>query len=222
MDELNLIIGHRVRDWRREFEVTQSTLADAVGVSRQSIISLEAGKCLPSISLALSLAKYFQHPLDQLLVFDIEKNQNQNEEDLMDRQIRPLRHTFERALDDVSVPFGRGFEHLLVPQMNIYQTEGEIVVEADVPGMTENDVDIEIRDGVLTIRGERKEEQEEKQKEYFHREVSYGAFQRAVTLPTDVIPEKATAEVKKGQLKVVLPKVKPVEAKGHELKSKGE
>lgn len=222
MDELNVIIGHRVRDWRREFEVTQSTLAEAVGVSRQSIISLEAGKCLPSISLALSLANYFQLPLDQLIVLDIKKNINQNEEVGMDRQIRPFRSMFDHAFDEALTLPSRGFEHLLVPQMNIYQTESDIVVEADVPGMTENNVDIEIHDGVLTIRGERKEETEDKQKEYFHREVSYGSFQRAVTLPTDVIAEKATAEVKKGQLKIVLPKVKPVLTKVHKLKAKGE
>ncbi len=221
MDELNLIIGHRVRDWRREFEVTQSVLAEAVGVSRQSIISLEAGKCLPSISLALSLAKYFQLPLDQLLVLDIDNNKNQHEEVRMDRQIRPFRSAFDRMFDEAIAPAGRSFDNFLVPQMNIYQTETEIVVEADVPGMTEDDIDIEIRDGVLTIKGERKEEKAEKKKEYFHREVAYGSFQRAVTLPTDVIPEKASAEVKKGQLTVILPKVQPIEAKVHKLKAKG-
>lgn len=137
---------------------------------------------------------------------------------------RPFRHGFgeiNRLMDDAfASPFHR-ISAVIAPQLNIYQTAGEIVVEADLPGMTDKDVDVEISEGVLTIKGERKYEEEEKKKEYFHREVAYGAFQRAITLPVDVDVEKTEATVKNGQLKVVLPKIEPVKPKVHKVVTRG-
>ncbi len=215
-----IIASNRLRDWRRERAVTQEELAGAVGVSRQSIIAVETGRCLPSVPLAIAIARFFDSPVEELFVLDDQSQKNR--EVSMNRELGPFRGMFDRMWEESMLPSRRAFDSGMVPQMNIYQTEKELVVEADVPGMSENDVDIEIRDGVLTIKGERKEQSEQKDHEYFHREVSYGAFQRAVTLPTDVIPEKATAEVKKGQLRVVFPKVEPEQPKVHKVKAKGE
>lgn len=212
-----MVIKNRIRDFRRDFELTQEQLADAVGVSRQSIISVESGRCLPSVPLAWAISRYFNHPIDQ--VFFIEPT---NEEATManDRGLSPFRHNFDRMIEEAIMPFGRGFGAVNTPQMNIYQHDSAIVVEADVPGMTEDDIDIEISDGVLTIKGERKEESEGKNKEYFHREVSYGSFQRAVTLPADVEVDKAEATVKHGQLRVVLPKIVAEQPKVHKVKAR--
>jgi len=223
-----IIVRNRIRDLRRESSITQEELAKRLGVSRQSIISVETGKCLPSVPLAFAISRFFQSPLEQLFVLENDDNDlgtsNVPLEDTM-REISPFRgasslhEAIDRMFEESIAPLRRGG---MVPSMNIYQTPKEIVVEADVPGMTEDDVDIEIRDGVLTIKGERKEEAEQKDKEYFHREVSFGSFQRAVTLPTEVMPDKATATVTKGQLKVVLPKAEPEQPKVHKLKAKAE
>lgn len=220
-----ITISNKIRDWRKELSITQEALADAVGVSRQSIISLESGRCMPSVQLAMAISRVLNMSLEKIFVIDNENKNNQ--EDNMSRELdpRPWRHglgDIDRMIDDAfSSPF-RQMGHTIAPQMNIYQTEGEIVVEADVPGMTDKDVDIEISEGVLTIKGERKYEEEENKKEYFHREVSYGIFQRAVTLPVEIDAEKAVATVKRGQLKVVLPKIEPEKPKIHKVKTKSE
>lgn len=217
-----IIIKNRIRDYRRERAITQEGLAEAVGVSRQSIISVETGKCLPSVPLALAIARFFHSPLETLFIIDASSNQLK-QEDTMVREISPFRgvsslhEAIDRMFDDALAPAKRGFEGI-VPRLDVYQTEKELLVEADVPGLTEDQVDIEVQDGVLTIKGERTEEQEEKNREYFHREVSYGSFHRALTLPVEVLPEKATATVKDGHLKVVLPKVEPQKPKVHKLK----
>lgn len=219
-----IVIKNRIKDYRHDFEITQEELADAVGVSRQSIISVETGRCLPSVPLALAISRFFNFPIEQL--FYVENNKG--EEVIMPREDRSpgsirgglLHDAIGRMFEDSVSSWGRNFSGHMVPSMNIYQTEKEIVVEADVPGMKEDDIDIEVSEGVLTIKGERKEENEDKNKEYFHREVSYGSFQRAVTLPTDIQADKAEATVKHGQLKVVLPKIAPEQVKVHKVKAK--
>ncbi len=178
-----IIIRNHIRDLRKDFALTQEELAEAVGVSRQSIISVESGKCLPSIPLAVAISRIFKSPIEQL--FEFENNQ---------------------------------VEHEVF--MNIYQTENTIVVEADVPGMREEDLDIEIADGVLTIKGERQETNNQTGKEYVHREVSFGFFQRAITLPADVYADRASAEVKNGQLIVTIPKTGEVLPKVHKVSLK--
>ena len=216
-----ITISNRVRDMRREFELTQEDLAGAIGISRQSIISLESGRCMPSVAVALAIARYFNTPMET--VFISNQEQNLTEEDKMKHPLTSFRggdlhETFDRMFDDVLVPF-RG-QPFFSPQMNVYQTDSNIVVEADVPGMKEEDLDIEISDGVLTIKGERKEESESNTKEYFHREVSYGAFHRAVNLPVDVQADKAEAEVKHGQLVITILKAASVQAKVHKVRLK--
>lgn len=219
-----VIIRNRIRDHRRESAVTQSMLASAVGVSRQSIISVETGKCLPSVPLAIAIAKFFNTQIEDLFVVKSENETTVKEYPM--RELSPFRRpgnlndVIGSLLDD-SFMSPRSADTLM-PKMDIYQTEKELIVEADVPGLTESEVDIEISEGVLTIKGERKEEIEEKGKEFFHREVNYGSFQRALTLPVDVVPEKTSATVKNGHLKVVLPKIEPVQPKVHKVKTSGE
>ena len=222
-----IIISNRIRDMRKIHELTQEALARALGVSRQSIISVETGKCLPSIPLAYALARFFRSPLEQIFTIDNQSNANRRykkENNMSEQGLSPTRgitsihDSIDRMFEEAFMPMRRSFEGILAPQMNIYQTDKDIVVEADVPGMTEEDVEIEINDGILTIKGERQEKEEKITKDYFHREVSYGSFQRSLPLPTDVVAETATATVKNGQLKVVLPKVEPAMSKVHKVK----
>jgi HSP20 family protein len=93
-----------------------------------------------------------------------------------------------------------------IPAMDLVETGDHLVLRADLPGMSEDDVDIEIKDGVLTVSGERKAEHEEKG-EGFHRvERSFGSFSRSLSLPDGVDAEKVEANFSDGVLEVRVPK----------------
>ena len=92
------------------------------------------------------------------------------------------------------------------PQVNIEETEAALKVTAELPGMTDKDVALELHGNVLTLHGEKKEEREEKKKNYVRIERSYGAFTREIPLAAEVDARKATAEFKHGVLTVTLPK----------------
>jgi HSP20 family protein len=98
-----------------------------------------------------------------------------------------------------------------IPAMDLVETGDHLVLRADLPGMSEDDVDIEIKDGVLTLSGERKAEHEEKG-EGFHRvERSFGRFSRSLSLPEGVDADKVDANFADGVLEVRVPK--PEESK---------
>ena len=93
-----------------------------------------------------------------------------------------------------------------IPPMDLVESEDHLVLRADLPGMREGDVDIEIKDGVLTISGERKSEHEEKG-EGFHRvERAFGRFSRSLSLPDGVDANKVAATFQDGVLEVKVPK----------------
>ena len=98
----------------------------------------------------------------------------------------------------------RGFA--LTPQMDVTETDKEIVVEAELPGIDEKDVSLSLQDGVLTIRGEKKHEHDEEKENYRMTERRYGSFQRSVQLPETVDEDKVEATFNNGVLKVSLPK----------------
>ena len=95
---------------------------------------------------------------------------------------------------------------IVVPRIDVRETDGEIVVEAELPGMDQKDVNVTLRDGVLTIKGEKKSERDEKQADYHLTERSYGSFERSFRLADDVDDEKIKAAFDKGVLKVSMPK----------------
>ncbi|MGE5858288.1 MAG: Hsp20/alpha crystallin family protein [Solirubrobacterales bacterium] len=98
-----------------------------------------------------------------------------------------------------------------IPAMDLVETEDHLVLRGDLPGMTEDDVDIEIKDGVLTVSGERKTDHEEKGEGYHRVERAFGSFSRSLNLPQGVDPEKIEAKFDNGVLEVRIPK--PAEAK---------
>ncbi len=107
-----------------------------------------------------------------------------------------------------------------LPSLDVAETKGDLVVKAELPGMDPKDIDISLNEGVLTIRGEKKQEKEEKEEGYHLIERSYGSFVRSVRLPKDVQSNKIEASFKNGVLKVILPKSE--EAKKKEVKIKVE
>jgi HSP20 family protein len=92
------------------------------------------------------------------------------------------------------------------PAVDIYETENELVLKADLPDVNEQDLDIQIENNMLTIRGERKFDHEVKEDNYLRIERTYGAFSRSFSLPNTVNPEAIKAEYKNGVLRVELPK----------------
>ncbi|PYK12107.1 MAG: hypothetical protein DME65_05130 [Verrucomicrobia bacterium] len=92
------------------------------------------------------------------------------------------------------------------PQVDVTETDKEVKVSADVPGVEAKDLDVSVEDGLLTIKGEKKYEREQKEKGQYRMERSYGSFERAIQLPAAVDESKAKAEFKKGVLRLVLPK----------------
>ena len=107
-----------------------------------------------------------------------------------------------------------------VPSIDVSETKNDLVVKAELPGMDPKDIDISLNDGYLTLKGEKKQEREEKEENYHYIERSYGSFTRSVQLPKEVKRDKITASYKNGILKITLPKSE--EAKKKEVKIKVE
>ena len=93
-----------------------------------------------------------------------------------------------------------------IPSMDLVETEEHFVLRADLPGLSEEDVSIELEDNVLTVSGERKAEHEEKKEGFYRVERSFGQFRRSLTLPEGVDADKIAATFDKGVLEVRIPK----------------
>jgi len=106
------------------------------------------------------------------------------------------------------------------PSLDVAETKNEILVKAEIPGIDPKDIDISLANNVLTIKGEKKQEKEEKEENFHVIERSYGSFVRSIRLPKEVQSEKISASYKNGILKVTLPKSE--EAKKKEIKIKVE
>ena len=106
-------------------------------------------------------------------------------------------------------PFGRR-SVTFMPQVDVVDTEKEIKVSIELPGLDDKDVEVSLTRETLTIKGEKREEKEEKGKDYYRSERSFGSFTRTIPLPVEIDAEKAEASFKKGVLTVTLPKTKQV------------
>jgi len=95
---------------------------------------------------------------------------------------------------------------VVMPSIDVRETETEFVVEAELPGMDEKDVSVTLNNGILTLKGEKKSEREEKKDDYHLTERSYGSFQRSFQVADTVDADKVKAAFEKGVLKVTLPK----------------
>jgi HSP20 family protein len=92
------------------------------------------------------------------------------------------------------------------PSVDIFETDNELVLKADIPGVDQKDIDIQLENGTLSLKGERKFEREEKNKGFHRQERSYGSFVRYFTVPETVDSENVKADFQAGVLTVTLPK----------------
>ena len=103
-----------------------------------------------------------------------------------------------------------------IPALDVLETKNAVVINGEIPGMEAKDIDISLSGDVLTIKGEKKQEKEEDDENYYRMERSYGSFSRSIRVPVDVKSDKIQANYKNGTLKITLPKkeeVKPKEIK---------
>lgn len=106
-----------------------------------------------------------------------------------------------------------------IPAVDIFEKEDNLVLRAELPGMKEKDIDVHVENGVLTLRGERKREDEVKSESYHKIERYYGSFARTFALPTTVDVPKIRASYKDGILEVILPKAEAAKPKRIEIKT---
>ena len=97
-------------------------------------------------------------------------------------------------------------EAMMVPEVDVRENANSITVEAELPGLEEKDVTITLANGILTIKGEKKREREEKDENYYHTERSFGRFERSLRLPDTIDTNKIEARFDKGVLKVTAAK----------------
>jgi HSP20 family protein len=128
-----------------------------------------------------------------------------------DDSIYSLQREMNRLFDDFFTnPFGLStfseVENRFYPRVDLMESEKDITVTADIPGMDEKDIDVSVANGVLTISGEKSTEKTDKSGTYHRMERSYGSFRRDIELPEDVEVDKAEAVFSKGVLTITLPK----------------
>jgi len=248
--DTNKNLASYLRKYREQADLTQGELAEKLSISRQSVIALESGRCIPSVALAIRIARFFELPVEFIFrSFDdgleslfseltneisgqVEENIPEEKDDdkkivkrggdmpksLLPwspwREMMSMREEIDRFFEEPQSVRTGSFH----PSVSIRETEKDLVIEADIPGVKDEDVDIEIEDNKVIIRGERKSKDESKGQDYYHIESSYGSFSRIIGLPSYVDSNQAEAEIKNGILEIKIPKVESRKAKKIPLK----
>jgi len=141
-----------------------------------------------------------------------------------------MERLFERMIDDI---WRRPFPSLLrperwwpaetgmmmqMPAVDVYEEKDDVVIKAEIPGLSKEDINVQVTDSTLTIQGEKKREEEVKEDNYYRCERSFGSFTRAVALPCDVKADQVKASFKNGVLEVRMPKTEEAKKKAITVK----
>jgi len=133
------------------------------------------------------------------------------------RDLGILQERMNRVFEDAAVRGWKNDEPSATtswsPAVDIYETDSEIMVQAELPGIDRKDIALQLENNVLTLKGDRRFEKETNQENYHRIERSYGGFSRAFTIPTIVDEDKIRADYRDGILKIALPKKEQVKAK---------
>ena len=137
-------------------------------------------------------------------------------------EFNPFRKEIERLWNTFlgETPFARSFTEEWSPSVDISETKDSFVVKAELPGLEAKDVNVSISGDLLTIKGEKQRDEEEKDEHHYCAERYYGSFQRVFQLPTSVQGDKIEATFDKGVLRITLPKVEEAKKKEIEIKVK--
>ena len=131
-------------------------------------------------------------------------------------ELTSLRESMERLFDDLFTTrrSGRALAPAQwEPAVELFETEGDVVFRAEMPGIDPQQVDVTVTEDTLTVKGEARTEQEQKGRNYYRRELRYGSFERAVGLPASVQADQAKATCRQGILEVRIPKAERGRAK---------
>ena len=135
------------------------------------------------------------------------------------RDMFSVRNRMNHIFNDFFYPINRDEVEFSMgswnPVVDVYDNDDSIVIKAELPGIDKEGIEIDVKDRVLTLKGERSSESEVKDDNYYRRERSFGKFERAFTLPADVDPDKIKADYKDGVLKIDIPK--PEEKKPRQI-----
>jgi HSP20 family protein len=149
------------------------------------------------------------------------------------REVSPL-NTLQREMnrlfesffsDDWSLqPFGSWglMEREFTPRINVSESEREVRVTCELPGVDEKHIDVSVTRNLLTIRGEKRDEKEEKDESHYRVERSFGSFERTLPLPTEVVTDAVDARFSKGILTITLPKTEEAQAQAKRIAVKSE
>lgn len=138
------------------------------------------------------------------------------------REVSRLRREMDRLWDDFFGPGRKALQPLegeWAPAVDVSETADQVAIKAEVPGMEAKDIDISLSGDVLTIKGEKKSEREEKKENYHLVERSYGSFSRSLKLPAAVDADKIEASYSQGVLSITCPKTAEAKPKAIEIKS---
>jgi len=135
------------------------------------------------------------------------------EEDIFEELLR-----MKRRIERLTRSFGslESFEEVESFPVDISETENEIIVRADLPGFSKDEVSVNATESTITIEAKHKEERREREEKYYTVERKVGSFRRVISLPVEVEPERAKAKMKDGVLEIILPKKE--KKKGKEIK----
>ncbi|MEK7548298.1 MAG: Hsp20 family protein [Patescibacteria group bacterium] len=217
----------QLRSLRQAKTLSQEELAEALGISRQSIISLEHGEYLPSFPLLVGMIRFFDCPIDQLVtglpVINREVNQYEKGGD-KNMPILPGNpfQMLDRVHDEMEEAIERNFSRAdwsrtlgpAVGAMNIHETEDQYELEIQAPGYQDEEISIEFTEDALTVSGSHKPDLEPaSNKTLVRREWERSEFARTVRFAHPVKPSLAEAKLEHGTLTIVVPKVEPVKPK---------
>lgn len=130
-----------------------------------------------------------------------------------------LRREIDRMFEDF-LPVRREKETIFHPRIDLYETDNELILKAELPGLKKENIDITVTEDEVHLKGEKKEELETKKENYLRREMCYGKFERVVSLPTEVDPERVEAEFKDGILEIKMPKKEEAKRKVRKIELK--
>ena len=213
--------------WRRrkEKKMSQEELAKILGISRQSLLSLERGIFKPSLGLLARLENFFQASWRELFPEIASKYYLQTKIHPPVGQLRwkggsmlKPKDFFENFFAQQDFSLGPWFSERAgkvwsqlakTPRINLIDRGKTLELEADLPGFSKEEVELEIRSNQITIKAQRKREKKEEGKDYFYREASSSQLHRTVDLPERINPDKVKAELNNGRLRMILLKTKP-------------
>jgi HSP20 family protein len=132
----------------------------------------------------------------------------------LQREMNSLFDNFFRGFDISPRGFYESDLGGFSPSVDVKESEKEFIIKAELPGMEEKDVEVTVSNDSVTIRGEKKEEKEDKDKNYYYMERSYGSFHRVIPLAAEVESDKAQARFKNGVIDIKIPKSQNAQTKG--------